>query len=131
MSPTPTALGMHLCEQLIVEEHTRRVSLINCFTALPFVEFPTGPRPFWIFADLTDGSGSGDAEIIIANAATGDAIHAENRPIRFSNRLQVVQFGWRVSGCRFPSPGRYYVTLRVDAEWVAQRWVDVKRIGSE
>ena len=34
MSPTPTALGMHLCEYLIVEEATRRVSLINCFSAL-------------------------------------------------------------------------------------------------
>src|SRR5262245_22970608 len=114
MSPAPTALGMQLCDGLIVEEHTRRVSLISCFSALRSAHFPTGFRPFWVFADLTDGSGLGTAELMVVRAASGETVYAESKPIRFVDRLRVVQYGWRVSGCSFPAPGRYFITLRVD-----------------
>jgi hypothetical protein len=129
MSPTPTALGMQICDGLIVEENTRRVSLINCFSALRSTQFPTGPRPFWVFADLTDGSGPGHANLIVVRAETGEHVFSESKPIRFLNRLQVVQYGWRVTRCSFPAPGRFFITLSVDGEFVAQRWLDVGAPG--
>jgi Family of unknown function (DUF6941) len=120
---------MHLCDALIVEENTRRVSLINCFSALRSAHFPTGLRPFWVFADLTDASGLGTAELVVIRASSGERVYTESKPIRFVDRLRVVQYGWRVTGCSFPVPGRYFVTLRVDGDWVAQRWLDLLSVG--
>ena len=125
MSPTPTAVGMHLCDQLIVEETTRKVSLFGCFTALTAGSFPTLSAPFCVFASLTDGNGLGAVELDVVRADTGEGIYRRTRQIRFSSRIQVVEYGWRIPGIVFPHPGRYYFSLRVDGEWVAQRSLDL------
>jgi hypothetical protein len=123
------ALNMSLCDYLIVEEKTRKVSLIGCFSALPAVAFPTGPRRFFVYADLTDGRGHGTAELVIAHSASETEVYRQARPIRFPDALWVVQCGWKVDDCSFPYDGRYVVAILVDGEWVTQRTLDLVSTG--
>ena len=57
MVPTPVALGLVLCDVVIVEEKTKKVSLIGTFARIKANEFPATPLPFSVRAVLTDGSG--------------------------------------------------------------------------
>jgi hypothetical protein len=112
---------MSLCDYLIVEEGTRKVSLIGCFSALTAAEFPKPPRLFFVHADLTDGTGEGTAELVITYAQTGEEVYRHAKSVRFADRLRVVLYGWKVTNCSFPHPGRYTVSLLVDGQWVTQR----------
>lgn len=56
MKHMPIAVGLFLCEQVIVEERTRNVTPVNCFTQRAVKAFP-GSFSFVLFAVLTDGLG--------------------------------------------------------------------------
>lgn len=131
MTPTPTTIGMHLCDYILVEEGTRKFSLIGCFTAVRSAVFPTDAKPFFIAADLTDAIGTGAIEFVVARTENQEVVFRRSRQVRFESRLTVVQYGLKVTGCRFPAPGRYEAQLLVDGEWVAQRVIDVRGPGVE
>ncbi len=40
MTPTPVAIGLTLCERVIVEEGTRNLTLVSTFISLQGEEFP-------------------------------------------------------------------------------------------
>jgi hypothetical protein len=46
MTPCPIALGLMLCDQVIVEKRTEKVSLIGQFSTLRLARFPGVPLPW-------------------------------------------------------------------------------------
>jgi hypothetical protein len=59
MIPRPIALGLTICEKIIVEEKTRNVTLVSCFSKLIVEGFPSPSQRFAVYAVLTDGLGDG------------------------------------------------------------------------
>src|SRR5437773_10358679 len=102
MTPTPVSLGLNLCDYLIVEEHTRKPSLIGCFTALTVSSFPSSPCQFGVYAELTDSDGSGIAELMISRLDTGEEIYRQAKTVSFPDRFFVVRYGTKVVRCVFP-----------------------------
>jgi hypothetical protein len=120
MVPPPIALGLTLCEKVIVEEGTKNVTLVSTFTKLRVDQFPTGPQRFVVFAVLTDGLGDGTIELVITRLETDEAIYTYRNRLRFPDRLTEVRVLMRVNECSFPAPGRYQFTLLIDGDWLAQ-----------
>jgi hypothetical protein len=121
MIPPPIAVGLTLCEQAIVEEGTRRISLINAFTHWKVTTFPSVPRPFCVVSVLTDGVGDGTIRLTITREETAAVIYDVRHSAHFPNRLSEMRALFRVNDCSFPAAGLYYATLSVDGEWVAQK----------
>src|SRR5438132_657334 len=65
MSQRPAVVGLLVCEQLIVEERTHNITLVNCFTKLKAEHFPSEPRRLAVFAALVDGLGEVALELVI------------------------------------------------------------------
>jgi hypothetical protein len=121
MVPVPVAIGLTVCQQIVVEQGTGNVSLINALTALRVRTFPSAPRLFCIFAVLTAGHGDGKLEIAVSRADTDEVIFSGQRRAHFPNRLAELHVLFRRHECSFPAAGEYYATLAVDGEWIAQR----------
>ena len=126
MIPPPRAVALTLCDAVIVEEGTRKVSLINTFTGLRLSHFPAAPQPFCVYATLTDGQGEGLVELAVTRLETDEEIYSLRRPLRFPDRLTDVGVLFRISGCVFPAPGTYLFTLLLDGDWVAHRRIRVQ-----
>ena len=120
MNQRPAAIGLLLCEQVIVEEKTRNVTPVNCFTYRTAERFPR-MRSFTVFAILTDGLGEISLEIALQRLDTLDEVYRRRLAYRFTNPLQEVRFLLRIRDCSFPVLGHYLVTLLADNELVAQR----------
>jgi hypothetical protein len=125
MFPAPVAVGLTICEKVIVEEGTNNVSLISTFSQMRVTEFPARHRPFCVFATLLDGEGDATVSVEISHSETGETVYAVERPISFPSRLTQVHVLFRVNQCDFPSPGVYQVALHVDGDWVAHRLLSV------
>jgi hypothetical protein len=125
MVPSPIAVGLTLCEQVIVEEGTQNISLINTFTVWPMSSFPSAYRPFCAYCVLLDGDGDGTIQLTIIQEDTEDVIYDVRHTVNFPSPLAEVRILFRVEDCSFPAPGRYYATLSVDGESVAQRRFEV------
>jgi hypothetical protein len=119
MSQRPMVLGLLICEQVIIEEQTRNVTLVNCFTRLKAAQFPTEPKRFVVFAALTDGQGDIQLDLMIERLDTLEEIYRESRRVGFTDRLQEVRFVLRVTDCSFPVAGPYEISLKADGELLA------------
>jgi hypothetical protein len=121
MVPDPTALALILCEQVIVDQHSRNPSPINIFTGREVDQFPSDPQRFSVFAALTDSQGQGRLELRAIRLDTGDQFYSQGYPIQFPDRTMVVNVNIRIRNLRFPVPGVYEFLLLVDGSLVAQR----------
>jgi len=128
MTPPPVAVGLVVCEQVIVDHQTRNPSPISIFTGLAVETFPSPAQRCSVFASLTNGRGDGVVRLVVTRLDTGETIYEQRFPIRFPDPLLVVNLNIRVRSIRFPVPGRYEFLLYVDVDPVAQRTLRVRSL---
>ena len=120
MNHVPVAIGLVLCEQVIVDVASRNVTPVNCFARLPLGEFPT-TASFHIVAWLADGLGEMPIEVIVRKLDSKDEVFRLERIMQFDDLLTDMRFTARIRDCPFPVAGYYEVVLNVDGEFVAHR----------
>jgi hypothetical protein len=125
MAKRPIAIGLSLCEQVVIEENTRNITQVNCFTERTADRFPSDPIPFVAFALLTDGEGEITMEVRVERLDTLDLVYRKSATARFTNPLQTIRCCIRLRSCSFPVPGQYQVTLLANGEFVAQRKIEI------
>jgi hypothetical protein len=131
MMPRPVALGLTLCEKVIVEERTKSVSLIGTFRKVRGRTFPLRMLPFDVVATLTGSQGEGEVSLTVTDLRTGEERPVLTERIVFSDRFAEIQKALRLTRFVFPGPGDYMFTLLVDDDWVAQRRVIVREMERE
>ncbi len=124
MIQRPAATGLAVCEQVIVEEKTHNITLVNCLTRLRVKAVPSEPQRFIVYAWLTDGLGDGQIRLEVVRPDTLDELLTRDLPATFSDPLQEVRVLFRGS-LSFPVEGRYQVRLLADGDIIAQRTVQV------
>lgn len=125
MQSTPVAIALHLCDYVIVEARTNKISLVGTFIAMAMPEFPGIPSPFSVVAVLTDGCGEGIITLAVTLLDTGEEVYRHEGRISIQEMLQEVTYHTRLHSCGFPTEGLYQFTLLVDGEWVAHRRLKV------
>jgi hypothetical protein len=120
MVPPPTVIGLMLCDYVIVEEGTKKASLIGAFSSIRATRFPVAPA-LCAYAALTDGLGDAAVDLVVTEAASDEEIYRLVRTIHFPDKLTEVRALFRIRDCSFPAAGSYLFTLLIDNEWVAQR----------
>ncbi len=130
MKHLPTAIGMVLCEQVIVEEGSHNVTPVNCFNHRELDELP-GEGTFCAVAWLADGEGELSTQIIVERLDTLDEVYRYGQKFHFINRLQESRCVAKIRGCKFPVAGHYQVSLLIDGEFIAHRRFRVHTKGAK
>jgi hypothetical protein len=131
MIPPPVALGLFLCDQVIVERGTNRASLIGTITSLEGQAFPFVPLPFCVFAVLTGSKGEGVATLTVTQLETDEEVYSVTRRVEFPDRFAEGRLLFRLADCSFPRPGIYVFTITVDNDWVAYRRLRIRQTEIE
>jgi hypothetical protein len=121
MKQVPVAIGLMVCEHVIIEEGTRNATPVNCFSRRKVDQVPTGPLPFTLFAMLTDGAGRIDLEVVIERLDTNDEIYRRALTFTFTDPLQDVRCLFRIPDCSFPVVGVYQAILFAEGAPLAHR----------
>lgn len=127
-SEEPLARGLFLCDLVIVDAGTNKVSLINLFDRVRVPRFPAQLNPFVVYACLTNGFGDMDLRVEIEDEH-GEQVHTHAGRVRFSDRLAAVHCRFTIAGCSFPRAGAYQVILYAGRTPVAQTKLDVLKQG--
>ena len=130
MTPTPVVTGLMLCDHVIYEEGTGKVSPIGIFNRLRVDKFPSTPIPFWVFAMLTDGLGMGKIKVVVTQLETGIEVLSRGSSVYFQDRLYMVNQRVKLTTCSFPAPGWYSITLSIDGVPVADRRLEILLQGA-
>jgi hypothetical protein len=121
MAQRPNAIGLYLCEQVIYEEGTRNVTLVNCFTRRWVSQLPSDPISFIVFATLTDGLGTMTVEVSIQRPDNLEEIYQASLQLELDSPLREARCRFPFVNCVFPIEGAYPVFLLIDGEAVAQK----------
>lgn len=125
MIQVPIAIGLKVCQNAIVEEKTRNVTLVNCFRRLRFRDFPSPSRPFTVCAVVRNGRGVIRFSLAITPLSTWEDLWTRAWSARFDHPLQEMWFMVPIADLTFPEPGRYEVRLMAEGEMIAQNTVEV------
>ncbi|HVS36892.1 MAG TPA: hypothetical protein VMS17_15135 [Gemmataceae bacterium] len=80
MVQPPRAIGLFLCDQVIIERGTQKASLIGCFAGRAVTAFPSEPQKFDVFAALTDGLGDVTIDLTATHLETDQEVYARRFP---------------------------------------------------
>jgi hypothetical protein len=130
MAQKPVVIGPLLCEQIIVDEKTKYVTPVNCFTYREVEQIPSEPVTFYVLAFLTDGIG--DVRIKVLLQRLGDEVEdlVEREAVfRFTDPLHIRRFTVRFRNIAFPSEGKYQITMVAAKELIAQSVFRVYKKG--
>src|SRR5262249_31939561 len=117
--------GLVLCQQVIVEEGTRNITLVNSFNRLTVEAFPSAPQRFAVYTMLTNGRGAATLTLEISRTDTLEEIFTRSTRIAFADPLRHLRLWIRVRSCSFPVMGRYQVALLMDGDLITQCGCDV------
>jgi hypothetical protein len=87
MKQRPVAIGLLLCEQVIVDERSHNVTPVNCFN-LRELETVPGQATFYAVAWLADGIGAMSLKIAVSRLDTLEEIFRVERTVQLTNPLQ-------------------------------------------
>jgi hypothetical protein len=124
MIQPPVAINLTVCEQLIVEEKTHNITLVNCFARLKVRKVPSGPYRLVFYARLTEGRRDVKLTLKVLHPSTLEAILERETSATFSHPFEELNIIFRGS-ISFPVAGRYQVNLLANGEIIAQRTLEI------
>ena len=104
---------------MIVEERSRNVSLINCFTRKLVDEFPTPMQRFVLYAVFANGMGTIPVEVRVTRLHGDEDISTHTVGVTFADPLVDYRFVYRFQTLVFPEPGKYEFALYSGSELLA------------
>lgn len=130
MNPVPDAVppivrGLFLCDVLIQDTQTTKVSLINLFDRLRCSDFPAEAKPFVVYALLTNGSGEVNLTAEVESLDGLQVVYTRTMRVRLPYRVAALHVRFNVVGCIFPQPGGYQVVLYANGHPIAQTRLEV------
>lgn len=120
MNHRPVAIALTLCEQVVVDDRSRNLTMVNAFNARKASRFPERIT-FFVVAYLTDGLGTIPLEVVVERLDSLEEVFRLERTVQFTNPLLEARCIFRVRDCPLPVAGSYQISLLADRELVAHR----------
>jgi len=119
--PTPSVLSINICDAIIRDEVSKKVSLIGLFNTIKANTFPCVHPQLHVYAALTNGHGEYRAEVRFSNVEQNKAIAGMIGDVVFDNPLQVIEMNFVWQGLNFQKPGPYAVEVLCNDELIGSR----------
>lgn len=108
--PKPILLSINICDHIIRDENTKKISLIGIFNAISAKNFPTTHALMHIYASLTDGYSDYKTSVNIIDETENKIIANITGPdIVFKDPLSIVELNMQIRNLVFPKEGNYKV----------------------
>lgn len=121
----PVARRLFPCDVLLLDAQSNKVSLINLFDRVRPPTFPSPPKPFAVYARLTDGSGEVELRVEVETLDGLQQVYARTTQVRLPDRVGSLHVRFEVGSCSFPRSGEYQVVQYADGHPVAQTRLSV------
>ena len=118
--PNPPVLSINVCDAIIRDETTKKVSLIGIFNTIHALSFPAIHPLLHLYMAWTNGHGIYKSEIRLSDNE-GNAVISAQGPLEFKDPLQIVEinFEWRM--LKFEHEGEYVIEVVCDGQQVGMR----------
>jgi len=117
----PILLSMSLCDLIIRDQQTHKVSLINLFNEVRAQHFPCQHPRLHVYVCLTNGRGNYQGRLAFVDTQTDTTLAKLEGPVVFHSPLQVVEMNFELNALPLPHEGEYRFEFLCDGEPVGAR----------
>ena len=119
--PNPILLSINICDLIVRDEITKKVSLIGLFNTIKAGVFPTQHNSFHVYVALTNGHGQYHTTLSIVDVTDNKPIMAIEGELNFLTPLQVLEINFGLQGLRFDKAGKYAFRVTCERMLVGER----------
>jgi len=128
-TPLPIVKAFLICDQIIQDRQTGKMSLIGLFQDLRADRFPAVHPMLWIYASLTDARGSYRFEIQFVDIANSNVLGKGTPPkIQIPGPLETTELCAQLGNLQLPGPGTYEFQLLANGELLATKSLRVSEV---
>jgi hypothetical protein len=117
----PIVLAINICDEIIRDEISRKISLIGLFNRIDATSFPVSHRSMHVYVSLTDGHKIYEGELRFVNDKDESAIFTLKSRVPFKDPRQTVELNFEVRNLQFHEPGNYSVRFYCDGKLAGER----------
>jgi hypothetical protein len=128
--PKPVLLAMIICDQILREEGTKKISLLGIFNRVSSKTFPCIHPRLHIFVSVTEYEGQADCVLKFSDS-TGKEIVQLKGPLEFPDKLAVIEMNFCLNNVPLPNAGIYHFDFIMDNEIIGHRKFKVEEIKEE
>ncbi len=129
MAVKPIAKRVYVCDDLVFDPVSGKVSLLNLWDAIRVpseVQFPYVLDRIGVFVWWRDGFGKVSTRVEIVQASSGRVIRkTKNCIVNFEGRSTSIYARYTIPNCRFPEPGYYHIEVFCENEFVDDQIIRV------
>lgn len=119
--PPPLVLAIVICDQIIRDELTKKLTLIGVFSSITGPRLPVVLSSMHVYAALTGGRGELRSRIRIEHLASEQVVFEAEGPLAFRGPQQVVELNVKLPQVTFPQWGPYAVSLYAGPTFLGSR----------
>jgi hypothetical protein len=119
--PVPQVLSINVCDSIIRDETTRKVTLVGLFNTIRANSFPCIHPLMHVYISMTNGHGKYKADVRFVSADDDAIIAGMQGDLEFKNPLQVVELNLCWQGLSFKKDGEYVFEVLCDGNHIGQR----------
>ena len=113
---------MILCDQVIRDMSSKKVTIVGTFTNILAPSFPAVHPRLAVYLALTEGMGTYNGEMQFKSAETDEVLMKAGGPFVLDDPLQILELHIEVPGLRLPEPGKYRMEFFCDGQFLRGRW---------
>ncbi len=115
-SAGPIVLSITVCDEIIRDEISKKISLIGLFSQIQAATFPVHHPSLHVYVSLTNGHRDYNGELRFVSEDDNNVIASMTGKVPFKNPLQTVELNFAVNNLKFERPGKYRVEFFCDGE---------------
>ena len=126
-----TCVAMVVCDGIFRDERTGKAILVGAFSTIACEGFPALHHQLAVFFTITNGNGEYDLSLSIEEETTGNSLVTLRGPLTVKNPLEITDIDVHFRHVEFPSPGKYWITLKSDGEIINHRPILLKLLEED
>lgn len=111
---------MIICDQVIREEGTKKISLVGLFNTIHAKSFPCVHPKMHIYIALTEFTGVANCELKFSDEAN-QIITQLKGPMNFPDKLAIAEINFQINNLPLPKPGLYHFDFFVEGQLMCHR----------
>ncbi len=119
--PTPSILSINVCDTIIRDEKTRKVSLIGLFNTINAHSFPATHGLMHVYIAMTNGHGKYETEVRFVSLEDNHPIIGMRGEVNFNSLLDAVEINIEWRDIPFKKPGNYAIEVLCDKIPISSR----------
>ena len=117
----PVLLAVNICDQVIRDETSKKISLIGLFNQIHATTFPARHPLLHVYVSLINGHKEYEGELRFVNEKDNSIVFSTKGKVPLQNPLQCAELNFAVKNLQFDTPGKYRVEFLCDGSPVGGR----------